>query len=225
MWRGHNREHVFADERERRAYLKDLCDTLNEQIQRHVEWFSYCLMTNHTHENGRVIRDDEGDLDAGIDLLGNWMRNAHSRFGQRYNEDHDRQGKVAYDRPKTMQVKDRPEDMQRVMFYGDVNPVRAGLVKHPSQYRYSSYRFYAFGEVDDITKHLTVPDWYLELGKTKEARQKRYRQLCDRYLREEGLLNDEPLETVPDQAKRVTPTMSRVSSATESTTARAGPSG
>lgn len=225
MWRGHNRETIFGKQRERHAYIKDLCDTQTDEIRGQVEWYSYHIMSNHTHETGRVKRDEKGELGNALRLFGNWMRNAHSRFGQRYNMNHDRQGKVAYDRPKTTQVRDTPEDMQRTVFYGDANPVRAGIVKHPKNYAWSSYRFYAYGEKDAFTEHLTQPAWYLALGNTKRKRQRRYRQLCDRYLRREGLLNDEPLDSVSDLDGEADQKEEQRVAARKATNARAGPNG
>ena len=78
------------------------------------------------------------------------------------------------------------------MFYIDANPVRAGIVSHPSKYPVSSYQFYAYGKKSRITQHLNPPRAYLDLGKTAEARQRKYRQLCDQYLGEAGLMDDNP---------------------------------
>ncbi len=117
------------------------------------------------------------------------MRNAHSRYGAWYNRKHGREGKVAYDRPKTLEIEDHESHM-RVMFYGDCNPVRVGLVKHPTEYRHSSCRFYAFGEKSKQTEQLDPPAWYIALGRTPRERQRRYRQLLDAYLRSIDLLED-----------------------------------
>ncbi|MCP4544447.1 MAG: hypothetical protein GY832_45630, partial [Chloroflexi bacterium] len=172
MWRGHNREPVLETDVEKAAYLRNLGNTFTDGIKKQVHWYSYCLMSNHTHEGNRVLGvDTKFGLRAGIRTLGNWMRNGHSRFGAEYNRRHKRQGKVAYDRPKTIEVKDE-ESILRVMFYGDANPVRAGLVSHPSRYRHSSHRFYAYGETNEHTVHLTLPPAYLALGDTPKKRQK-----------------------------------------------------
>jgi putative transposase len=60
------------------------------------------------------------------------------------------------------------------MRYGDLNPVRAGLVKSPKDWPWSTYRHYAFGEpnalVDDAAE-------YLALGKTAPQRRKAYQAL------------------------------------------------
>lgn len=123
---------------------------------------------------------------------GNWMRAAHFAFGSWYNKRNNREGKVAYDRPKTVPVVS-DEQLLTLMAYIDANPVRAGLVKHPSQYEFSSHNFYARGDKNEFTEALDVPTAYLELGKTPKQRQKRYRQHIDIYLRDAGLINDEPV--------------------------------
>jgi putative transposase len=149
-------------------------------------------MGNHAHETGRLCHQSK--MRRCLKALGDWMRNAHSRFGQAYNRRNDRQGKVAYDRPKTKEV-DANGGLLQVMFYGDANPVGAGMVSHPSRYPYSSYLYYAYGKKDDISDALTPPPEYLALGRTPDERQKKYRELCDAYLREVGLLVDAPGET------------------------------
>lgn len=202
MWQGHNREHVLGDNTEKNAYLKHLNDTFTDDIKDAVIWFAFCLMNNHTHEVGKVKKDKDDSFKPAIKELGNWMRNGHSRFGSEYNRRHDRKGKVAYDRPKTKEIEDLWGVLQ-VMFYCDANPVRAGQVSHPSRYKYSSYRFYAFGQRSAHSSNLTPPDAYLRLGSTPSVRQKRYRSLCDKYLRNLGLIDDAPDEdTVLTQTLR-----------------------
>lgn len=153
-----------------------------------VQVFSFVMMSNHFHQAGRIL-DDHGPLSR-------WSRSAHSSFGLWLNKKLGRRGPVAQDRPK-IQVAEDQEALKRIMFYIDWNPVKAGMCAHPSEYRYSSYRFYAFGETNDWTRHLTPPTWYLESADTPENRQLRYRQDCDRY-HQEGRLPDEDREGGPE---------------------------
>ena len=192
MWRGHNREHVLESNEDKNAYLNRLMDSLSEKITPFVDFYSFCIMGNHPHETG-ALKFDSQDRESCLEALGNWMRNAHSRFGYRYNRRHQREGKVAYDRPKTKEIED-DTGLLRTMFYGDVNPVRAGMVSHPSRYQYSTYMLYAYGKRSWFTEKLTLPEAYLALGKTPEMRRKKYRQLCDQYMRENNLLQDQPPE-------------------------------
>lgn len=80
------------------------------------------------------------------------------------------------------------------MFYGDWNPVEAGMCDHPSEYLFSSYRYYALGEVNEWTKHITPPRCYLEMGDTPEERQAEYSRQCDEYWRLKKLPTERELE-------------------------------
>jgi putative transposase len=70
------------------------------------------------------------------------------------------------------------------MRYIELNPVRAGMVSHPSEYPWSSYHFNALGQSNDlVTPYLE----YLNLGKTAEARQAAYRQLFKYHITERSV--------------------------------------
>jgi hypothetical protein len=138
-------------------------------------------MSNHFHKAGELVEDSRP--------LSRWARSAHASFALWLNRRLKRRGPVAQDRPKTLVVEDQ-EHLKRLMFYIDWNPVRAGMCGHPREYPFSSYRFYAFGEVNAWTEHLTPPPWYLASGDTDERRQQRYREECDRYFAE-GLIPDD----------------------------------
>jgi putative transposase len=59
-----------------------------------------------------------------------------------------------------------------VMRYGDLNPVRAGLARNPKDWKWSSYRHYAYGAPDSLIDD--APD-YLALGVTPAGRRRAYR--------------------------------------------------
>lgn len=201
MWRGHNREPVFEDDDDKRAYLRHIARTHKGEVEELLVIYSYGIMTNHVHETGgpRTPVETEDELEEAVDSLGHWMRNGHSGFGAEFNRRHKRQGKVAYDRPKTTEIEDE-RGVLEVMFYIDANPVRAGMVSHPSRYRWSSNRFYSYGERNEHTDMLTPPAAYLALGPTPKARQKKYRSLLDAYLRRNGLIDDRPRVEVDEPA-------------------------
>lgn len=58
------------------------------------------------------------------------------------------------------------------MRYIELNPVRAGLVRHPAHYRWSSYRANALGEADAL---VTPHALYCALGRDGEERRAAYR--------------------------------------------------
>ena len=200
FFKGHNGEHIFATDLEKATYLRCLFDAKNKHgISDHVLFYSFCIMSNHPHEVGKAGWDIRIPhcKQKGITALGNWMRNAHSRFGRWYNDTRQRSGKVSNERATTTQMKSDIDTLQ-TMLYADANPVRARLVSHPSKYRWSSYRFYAYGETNEFTDSLVMPEAYLALGKTPKARQRAYRSLMDAYLRRHHLLDDAPDEDVID---------------------------
>ena len=69
--------------------------------------------------------------------------------------------------------------------YIELNPVRAdGMVQHPGEYRWSSYRANALGEQDEV---LTPHPQYLALGDDPPARQQAYRALFNTHIDKRSL--------------------------------------
>jgi putative transposase len=66
------------------------------------------------------------------------------------------------------------------MHYIDLNPKRAGMVDHPEKYKWTSYRYYAYGEPDPL---LTPAPSYVALGITDEERQACYRGMVEEILK------------------------------------------
>jgi putative transposase len=195
FWKGHNGEKILNTNKQKTQYLRSLCLKKTPEITNNVKWYSFCIMNNHPHETGMAGWDISirFSRSKGITQLGNWMRNAHSAYGMWYNQEHQRYGKVACSRPKTTQIKSHSQVLN-AMFYGDANPVRAGIVTHPSKYKWSSYNFYAHGINNEFSASLDPPDAYIALGKTPALRQKAYRSLLNLYLRKNGLIHDIPDE-------------------------------
>lgn len=71
-------------------------------------------------------------------------------------------------------------DLLKVMQYIDLNPKRAGIVKHPHYYAWSSYAYYAYGKQDLL---ITAPELYLSMGPNPKARQKLYRNMVEFILK------------------------------------------
>ena len=68
-----------------------------------------------------------------------FMKELKQRFSRWYNEGHDRFGTLWAERFKSVLVEDNSEALRTVSAYIDLNPVRAGLVGDPKDYRYSGY--------------------------------------------------------------------------------------
>ena len=95
---------------EKQAYLAILNEELIKQPN---PIHAICLMSNHSHE----IYSLESLQD-----FSPFMRRHHGRYGQFFNKKHDRCGKVAQDRPKTIAIEDESHEMM-VTFYVHANPL------------------------------------------------------------------------------------------------------
>jgi len=70
--------------------------------------------------------------------------------------------------------------------YIELNPVRANMVAHPAEYRWSSYRANAQGEADALVQPHPL---YAALGSDAPTRQDAYRELF-RYELEPGMVDE-----------------------------------
>ena len=67
------------------------------------------------------------------------MKELKHRFSRWYNRRHDRFGTLWAERFKSVLVEDQPTCLEAVAAYIDLNPVRAGLVDDPKDYRFCGY--------------------------------------------------------------------------------------
>ena len=68
--------------------------------------------------------------------------------------------------------------------YIELNPVRAGMVKDPGAYPWSSYRCHGLGERDEL---ISDHELYLALGANAHERQRAYRELFRSQMDEDAL--------------------------------------
>lgn len=177
FWRAHNRAYLLSADSDKNLYLQSIFHAVrHKSIASRVNVSAFCVMSNHAH---MLVK-----YDGASSQLSSFMRIAHSRFGQIFNRLHSRQGAVAYDRPKTPLVQQSYWNQIRVHFYIEANPLRARMTRNLKTYKFSSYAFYAWGVASEITRKLTVPQWYLALGKTAAQRRSKYRSLFEAYLKE-----------------------------------------
>jgi len=161
--RGHNREASFFADNDYVVYLDKLKD-YGQKYQ--VSIHSYVLMTNHVH----LLMTPE--TEKGVSQL----MQALGRYYVRYiNQTYKRTGTLWEGRYKSTLV-DSDNYFLTVSRYIELNPVRAGMVDHPSAYPWSSYQHNAIGTlIKLITPHML----YLALGKTDKARQNQYQALFE----------------------------------------------
>lgn len=170
--RGNNRQVCFVADEDYQFYLDWLKDYAGKTGCR---IHAYVLMTNHVH----LLLSTER-----AEAPGELMKALGQRYVQYYNRTYRRSGTLWEGRYRSCltQAEDYLLACQR---YIELNPVRAGMVAHPADYRWSSYRVNAQGEADAL---VTAHGLYLGLGLEADSRQSAYRELFCHEL-EPGLVD------------------------------------
>lgn len=169
--RGNNRIACFFAAQDYQFYLFNL-DELGRRFECGVH--AYVLMTNHVH---MLITPAENDSAS---LL---MKHLGQRYVQYINRVYRRSGTLWEGRFKSSLVQ-RQGYLLKCQRYIELNPVRAGIVPHPCDYPWSSYR--ANGDLR-ASVLVTPHDGYVALGETPEQRAAAYRRLFQSDLDEEDL--------------------------------------
>lgn len=163
MWLAHDEERVFETPGAREKFL----ELIAKYKARHgIALHSYCLMGTHPHV---VTTTTDGQEE-----FSKFWKVVNHQFAFWFNRRNNRRGQVVMDRLRSPRIQATGNHLLTVMRYGDLNPVRAGLVRSPKDWKWSSYRYYAFGEPNPLID--PAPD-YLALGSTPAARRKAYQQI------------------------------------------------
>lgn len=166
--RGNNRAATFFADDDYRFFLECLRQA---KVKCRCRIYAYVLMTNHFHL--LVEPAEVGDL-------GRFMQSVGRRYVRYVNKTYRRSGTLWEGRFKSAAVS-RDEYLIACSRYVELNPVRAGLVAHPKDYRWSSYQHRALGMSDRL---LDEDVWYAGLGTTERERQERYQQWVDSQIDE-----------------------------------------
>ena len=122
--RGNNRQDVFFVEDDKRVYL----ELLREQSQRFgFRVDGYCLLTNHVHLVGVPMTEE---------ALTKAMGRTHFLYTQYINRLHGRSGHLWQNRFFSCPMDDARA--LNALCYVELNPVRAGVVRRPWTYPWSS---------------------------------------------------------------------------------------
>lgn len=159
--RGNNRSVCFFSEDDYLFYLELLAVQANKNA---CEIHAWCLMTNHVH---LLISPHEKNSASSL------MKGIGQRYVQYINRTYGRSGTLWEGRFRSCLVQS-DSYVLACYRYIEMNPVRAKMVTHPAEYRWSSYRANAQSEFS----HLITPHaQYLSLGDTHISTAEVYREL------------------------------------------------
>lgn len=178
MSRGHNRYKIFNSPHDYKVY-KELLRRYKKKF--YFDLFHYCLMPNHIHLLLRIAR--------GLQLP-NLMQGLNQSYAKHYKRSYGLIGNLFQGRYKGLTI-DKDEYLLECARYIERNPLRAGMVRDPAGYDFSSFNYYANGVKDDI---ITPNPRYEELSGNRKKRIKLYT---------EYLLQPRPYETIVDQRFRI----------------------
>jgi REP element-mobilizing transposase RayT len=127
--RGNGKMPIFLDEEDYRKFFFVLSDVLDDYD---VECWDFCAMPNHYH---LTLVNRQPNLSEAI-------QHFNGEYGGWWNEVHRHCGHVYQGRFKDQIVQD-DDYVRSLTRYIAMNPVRAGLVRRPEDWPWSSYRFIA----------------------------------------------------------------------------------
>jgi putative transposase len=159
--RGNNRQAIFTCDDDLAAYAHWLAEGA-ERFE--VAIHGWVFMTNHVHLLATPSHDTS---------LSRLMQYLGRLYVRHFNYAYTRSGTLFEGRFKSCVVQQSPY-LLSCLRYIELNPVRAGMVKDPGDYRWSSYQAHAFG----VNARVWSPhDLYLDLGNNGKQRQRAWRDL------------------------------------------------
>lgn len=161
--RGNNKKQVFLSDSD---YLRFLSLLEELKFEHGFFLYHYVLMPNHFH---LVISPGDSDLS----IVMHRLQSAYARIFSKKNE---HVGHVWQSRFKSVLI-----DSDAYLFacgnYVEMNPVRAGLVDDPRDWKWTSYRYYAFGEQNQLVDE---DPFFRGLANRKDHRQVIYQKSVEK---------------------------------------------
>ena len=173
--RGNAKQDIFLTDRDRTRFLY----WLKEVVLMHgLVLYAYCLMDNHYH---LLLETPNANLSKA-------MRDLNGNYTQDFNARHDRVGHLFQGRYKAFVV-EKMSYLLELIRYIVLNPVRAGFVKHPREWKWSSYNATA--------GHIKNPEW-IHVDETLRffSKNRKTAQQAYRGFVKEGINGEDPHEAV-----------------------------
>lgn len=165
-----------------------VCFVSEQDFTAYINWLQHYAAKFDVEIHAWVIMPDHVHLlctpriEKGISAMLQGLGRQYVRY---FNDAYQRSGTLWEGRFKSCLVE--PETYLLELYrYIELNPVRAGIVEHPSQYAWSSYQVNALGKKSALC---TPHEQYLSLAKDELKRQKDYRILFNVQI-DDQLLDD-----------------------------------
>ena len=158
--RGHNRNAVFLADQDFQYYLDNLTEW---KLELNIEIYAWCLMTNHVHIIARPPKQTQ--------VLSEMMKRVNGRQTMYMNKLESRSGSLWNGRFKASPIQEE-QYLLNCFRYIELNPVRAGMVRAPQDYPWSSYRE-RLSEIEGGI--LDASDYFTGLGNSHDERVMRYK--------------------------------------------------
>jgi len=158
--RGNNRQIVFHDDNDFTAYI-DLLKKYKGRFPFYL--YHFVLMNNHIH----LILETKEDSN-----LSKIMQGLNLSYVYYYRKRYGYIGHFWQDRFKSLLI-EKDRYLLECGKYIEMNPVRAKIVTKPEDYKWSSYKVYAYGMQSSL---ININPIYIGLGNTPEQRQENYRE-------------------------------------------------
>ncbi len=131
--RGNQKQNIFLEDRDRDQYMS----ILRHYKKKYRFWlYSFCLMANHVH---LILEPD--NLQGSISQI---MHGVNLVYCKWFNEKYAKNGHLWQGRFKSYIVQ-KNEYLINCVNYVELNPVRAGLIKNPLDYMWSSHKYRVLG--------------------------------------------------------------------------------
>lgn len=126
---GVNKDFIFY----KNEYIEDYISLIKKyKDEFDIEILAYCIMSNHAH---LLIFTEK------IEILSSFMHLINSLYAQKYNRAENRVGHVFRNRYLSEPIYSE-KYLVNCINYIHRNPVKAGIVKHCNEYKYSTYNDY-----------------------------------------------------------------------------------
>jgi putative transposase len=144
--RGNNRQAVFFSDEDHRTYLRLLRD---RSARYGLRILGYCLMPNHVHVIAVPVRPES---------LARALGQTHAQYALALNSSEARTGHLWQNRFFSCPL--AGSHLLAALRYVELNPVRAGLVPAAWDWRWSSARAHASGNIPDLLLDAGASEWF-----------------------------------------------------------------